>query len=671
MSQFQVSPGVGFSEVDLTTVVPAVSTTVGAIAGPFRWGPIGVPTSVDSETTLVKRFGAPTNYNPETWFSAAQFLAYGNSLLVSRAANTTDSANGVLTAVANIASAVANLSSFVVENRDDYELKSADFLDADPDIAYIAKWPGAIGNSLRVSICDSVQAFSSNIAVSNVSFTVGSNTGQLKFANTDVADAAWALLTEGDFLVVGNSTIGTQLVKISDLGAEPSGNTITLGLANKYTLHTDWTGATSVQRKWEFFNQVTQAPTTSPYVQQNGNTSAVDQLHLVVTDEDGLFSGTPGTILRVYQGLSRATDAKNADGSGNYYADVVNQDSQYIWWANDRTGVPSNTALNIASVNTLPASVSFNSGQDGHDESAMDFASLANAWDVFKDPDSVDVSLLITGKSREGDGDLGEQLANYVVDNISSTRRDCVAFISPPRSTVVNNVGNEAADIVAFSGVLTGSSYSFVDSGYGYIYDRYNDLSRYIPLNGGTAGLCVQTDILRDPWWSPAGINRGQYKNITKLAYNPKAQADRDLLFNNGVNPVMVQKGQGVVLWGDKTHLDQPSAFDAINVRRLFIVLEKAISIAAKSFLFEFNDSVTQATFVNMVNPYLRDIKGRRGITDFKVVCDDSNNTPEVVDSNRFVGDIYIKPARAIRFIQLNFVAVRDGVTFEEIVGQI
>jgi phage tail sheath protein FI len=292
---------------------------------------------------------------------------------------------------------------------------------------------------------------------------------------------------------------------------------------------------------------------------------------------------------------------------------------------------------------------------------------LATAADIFSDAKSVDVSFLISGKAV---GANGTQFANYLIDNLAETRKDCVVFVSPERSDVVGAAvdGIQADNVVAFRNNLRSSSYAFLDSGYKYVYDKYNDVSRYVPLNGDIAGLAARTDDVRDPWWSPAGFNRGQVKNVIKLAWNPN-QAERDLLYTNDVNPVVNFQGQGTVLYGDKTTLGRPSAFDRINVRRLFIVLEKTLATAAQSTLFEFNDEFTRAQFKNLVEPFLRDVQGRRGIYDFKVVCDETNNTPEVIDSNRFVGDIYIKPAKSINFIQLNFVAVRSGVEFNEIVG--
>jgi len=340
-----------------------------------------------------------------------------------------------------------------------------------------------------------------------------------------------------------------------------------------------------------------------------------------------------------------------------------------LWWFKDNGNASSNTAANMSSVdvNAKPTTKSLAGGSDGGGEANIAFTYLAAAYDKFASAEEVDISLVLTGKARGGT--YGEQLANYLIDNVAEVRKDCVVFASPERGDTVGVTTGQAENIVEFRNALRSSSYGVLDSGYKYAYDRYNDVYRYVPLNGDTAGLCVRTDNIRDPWFSPAGFNRGQIKNIVKLAYNPD-KADRDTLYKAGVNPVVTFPGQGTVLFGDKTLLAKPSAFDRINVRRLFIVLEKAIATAAKFTLFEFNDDFTRAQFRNLVEPYLHEIQGRRGIYDFKVVCDTTNNTPEVIDSNQFVGDIYIKPARAINFIQLNFVAVRTGVEFSEVVGQ-
>lgn len=564
-------------------------------------------------------------------------------------------------------------------------------------VEYIAKYPGSLGNSLKISVCDSANAFSSTldpwgvagVSKSNagINFVVGSNTATVWVANSgpfadpnnSTAGAANAVLTflttklsVGDILRAGNTEIGFQDLKITGLAANATysgGNTtFEVNLAANYGLSVNFY-ANSVTRNWEYYNNVERAPGQSEYVGDFGNNSANDELHIIVADEDGKFTGVPGTVLEVFQGLSRASDAKTEDGATLYYKTVINDNSNYVWWAKDRSGAATNTALSItSSINSKPMTASFGGGQDGSNENNVAINVLTKAYDRFRSTEEIDVSLILQGKARGGTN--GGQLANYLIDNIAEYRKDCVVFVSPDRGDVVNNIAkDEAQDIVQFRNSLSSTSYAVLDSGYKYQYDKYNDVYRYLPLNGDIAGLAVRTDNLRDPWWSPAGFNRGQIKNIIRLAYNPQ-KADRDILYKSDINPVCVFPGQGTVLFGDKTILGKPSAFDRINVRRLFIVLEKAIATAAKFTLFEFNDEFTRAQFRNLVEPFLRDVQGRRGIYDFRVVCDETNNTPEVIDRNEFIGDIYIKPARSINFIQLNFVAVRTGVEFSEIVGK-
>lgn len=702
---FQVSPGVNVSEIDLTTVVPAVSTTEGAISGVFRWGPVDKRVLVDSESTLVARFGKPSNHNAETFFTAANFLSYGNKLFVVRTANTTDAtgASGVLTAIANTG-AIASNTNLIIKNDDliDDSTVLAN-LATESAAKFVARYPGALGNSLKVSVCDTPNTFfsntsltggdanlSSNGQVTTIVANTGSNTVTFYIGQSGTGTISEAvaraniiknLITAGDLIELGNTTIGTQLLKVSTIGGVVNTATqafFSVTTETKFTL-TDF-GNTAVanvattpsgylKRYWEHAFSVDGAPGTSTYGSNFGNASAVDEVHVVVSDEDGLFTGVPGSVIEVYQGLSRATNAKSDDGSTIYVKDVINQNSKYVYYTNDRVTGYTNTAVNMASLaNNLPMSLSFVAGSDGLDEANVPLVELTSGYDLFKSAEDVDISLVLQGKARGGTS--GTVLANYLIDNIAEARKDCVVFVSPDKSDVVLNAGaDEAEDVVDFRNNLTSTSYAVLDSGYKYQYDKYNDVYRYIPLNGDVAGLCVRTDDTRDPWFSPAGFNRGIIKNSVKLAVNPN-KAQRDLLYKNGVNPVVTFPGQGTLLFGDKTLLAKPSAFDRINVRRLFIVLEKAIATAAKFTLFEFNDEFTRAQFRNLVEPFLRDVQGRRGIIDFRVVCDETNNTPEVIDRNEFVGDIYIKPAKSINFIQLNFVAVRTGVEFSEIVGQ-
>lgn len=680
-----VSPGVNVSEYDNTTVVPAVSTSVAAIAGVFNWGPGYERTLVDSENTLVQKFGKPTSNNYETFFTAANFLAYGNALYVVRAYG-----NTALNAIANTSTA----SAIQIDNYTQFKSN----VSIDSNVAFYAKYPGALGNSLKVSVCDSVNAYSCNLIVSGnatvnsgatITFGVGSNTASIVgLSNTSgqanvSANLVAAGLTVGDYIKAGNSTIGYQYLRVTAIttntsvetaavvnGYAYSTNGATISFAERYSLSTNLTMASnSTVRYWEYYNTAFNAPGTSQYVSDLGLTTK-DELHVIVVDTSGKFAGSPNQVLEVWRGLSRATDARAPQGGSNYYRDVIDSQSKYIFVGTANNNANTGLANAISnSTNVKPITLSFSQGADSTAESTIDVGPIALGFDLFKSKTDVDISLLLQGKAI-GNGAIG----NYIISNIVENRKDCVAFISPG-ANVINNA-DPAQYCVDFrtssanvSGLTYNSSYAVMDTGYKYQYDKYNDTYRWVPLNGDVAGLCAATDFSRDPWYSPAGFNRGQIKNVVKLNFNP-TQAERDLLYKNDINPVVIFPGQGTVLYGDKTLLGRPSAFDRINVRRLFIVLEKAISKAAQSSLFEFNDTFTRNNFVNLVEPYLRTVQGRRGIYDFKVVCDETNNTQQIIDSNQFVGDIYIQPARSINFIQLNFVAVRTGVDFNTIVGQ-
>lgn len=694
---FQVSPGVNVSEIDLTTIVPAVATTEGAIAGVFKWGPVEERVLISNEDELVNVYGKPTSNNHETFFVAANFLSYGNQLYVSRAAS------GAYNATVN--NDVLPVNNILIKGPNDYEANKATYDSVSYDnLNFAAKYPGDLGNSLKISICADADSYESVVkGYAGANSSVLSSNSQTTFsisvgsavANVSVrslVDTAYANIVAsdvvtkfnvGDLVLVGDTTTGTQYMQIASISSvynDPSVPnptslaSFTLTFTDTYkqksaftkTVAANTTAGDLVTRNWEYFNLVDAAPRTSNYVATRVNTTVYDEVHIVVTDEDGKISGLPGQVLEVWSNLSRATDAKSDQGNSIYYRDVLNNSSRFVWSTRDYLG-SSPTRDNFAALNIVgPQRFSFAYGQDGSDETSIDVANINRAYDQFKSAEEVDISLVLCGKARGG---IGETVANYVIDNICEVRKDCVAFVSPDINDVVNVPNLELTNITAFRNVLRSTSYAVLDSGYKYQYDKYNDLYRWVPLNGDIAGLCVRTDSVRDPWFSPAGFNRGNIKNIVKLAYNPD-KADRDVLYRAGINPVVNFPGQGTILYGDKTLLARPSAFDRINVRRLFIVLEKAIARAAQSALFEFNDDFTRAAFRNLVEPYLRDIQGRRGIYDFKVVCDTTNNTPEVIDRNEFRGDIYIKPARSINFIQLNFVAVRTGVEFEEIVGR-
>ena len=638
---FQVSPGVNVSEIDLSTVVPAVSTTEGALAGVFKWGPVDERVLIDSEETLVNRFQKPDgNLNPETFFTAASFLAYGNKLYVNR----------VISSAAK--NAVSNGSSAAVL------VKNADFIDSvslTSNDHFVARYPGVLGNSLQVSVCRSANDY---LEASTGTLTIAAGNNIATTSQNETTSGGTSLVNIGDKIKFGNSTVGIAYLEVT------AANSTTFTFKQNYTGAVDLS-TVAFSRYWKYWDQVRAAPGTSAYVTDKGGVG--DEIHVVVSDEDGDITGTKGQILEVYEGLSRATDAKTESGESNWWINVIKSQSNYVW-AKNAYGLAANTTAAASTALTTDNAIydSLKLGTDCAAEGSMSLADISAGYDMFKSAEDVDISLILQGKALGGTADSG--VAKYIIDNICEDRKDCVLFASPSYADVVNNIGGERDAIIAFRNALTNSSYAIMDSGYKYAYDKYNDVYRYVPLNGDIAGLAVRSDELRDAWFSPAGYNRGAIKNVVKLPYNPK-KADRDILYQNDINPVVTFPGQGTILFGDKTLLGKPSAFDRLNVRRLFIVLEKAISTAAKFTLFEFNDSFTRSQFKNLVEPFLRDIQGRQGIQDFKVVCDDTNNTGEVIDRNEFVGDIYIKPSRSINFIQLNFVAVRSGVEFSEIVG--
>jgi phage tail sheath protein FI len=560
---FYLSPGVYVTEIDLTTIVPAVGTTEGAFAGSFKWGPVDTIVTLGTQDEIVSTFGRPDANTFKSFYSAANFLDYARTLRIVRSANTVLSRN-----------AVSGSFPVYIKNRDSYELDYQNGQAPANSGIWAARYPGDLGNSLQVSL--------------------------------------WC-----------------------------SPNTV-------------------AYQSWEYADDFNGPPGTSVYV---GNVNgANDEMHMIVIDEDGRFTGVSGTILEKFSYISKAIDATNDDGSSNYYVNVINDRSRYVYVINQPVDNNVNWG-NTASGRTFTSdNTSFTKSLAGGVDAYANTGYLMQSYDKFKNAEEVDISLIITG-------DAPQVVSEYVIENLAEFRKDCVAFISPDFDDVVNNAGNEVTDCIDKRNMYNSTSYAVMDCNWKYQFDKYNNVYRWVPLNGDIAGLCVRTDYERDPWYSPAGFNRGHIKNVVKLAWNPTF-SQRDDLYKNGINPVCTFPGEGVVLYGDKTMLAKPSAFDRINVRRLFIVLEKAISRAAKYSLFEFNDEFTRAQFVALVEPFLRDVQGRRGIYDFRVVCDTSNNTPEVIDRNEFIGDIYIKPARSINFIQLNFIAVRTGVAFEEVVGK-
>ena len=638
---FQVSPGVLVQERDLTRIIPAVSTSVGAFAGEFRKGPLDEIVTVSSEQELVETFGKPDSNNFEDFFSAANFLQYSNALRVVRAQNS------------SIANAVASGSSFVIKNETDYINNYATGQGSVGEWA--ARTAGAWGNNLLVSICPSAAAYETTVvttlastpAVGDTQITVTSGTN---IAIGDIINFSTTAATS-DYNDGHEYRVTAKATNLITIVRHPSG---TGGLQRAIT------NGCNIRRRWRFYDQVAGAPGTSPYATSKGGSN--DEIHVIVVDEDGGLSGTANTVLEVYQKLSKASDAKSPQGDTNYYPTVIQTRSKYVYWMDHNSGgtnwgnTASGTTYTAVSTPTL---TSLQSGSDG---SAVTVAQKKTAYEKFLDSETVDVGLIIAGP--------GDSTHVDNVISIAEDRKDAVAFVSPERSDVVNvaNANTQTSNVVGFYNSIRSSSYVVFDSGYKYQYDRYNDVYRFVPLNGDIAGLSARTDLIADSWYSPAGFNRGTIRGAVKLAYNPN-KTQRDDLYRNRVNAVVTFPGQGTVLFGDKTGLSAPSAFDRINVRRLFIVLEKAISTASKFQLFEFNDEFTRANFRNIVEPFLREVQGRRGITDFLVVCDETNNTGEVIDRNEFIAEIFVKPARSINFITLQFVATRTGVSFEEVAG--
>ena len=816
---FQLSPGVAVVEKDFTSIVPAVSSSIGAFAGAFPWGPVMEPTTVGSENELVRRFGKPNDSNFNSFFTAANFLSYTNNLLLVRAdaghLNAVATATGGLQSVAITAAgsgytstsaapavtvstpdiavgvqatATATLSGGTVtaiavstagagyESAPTVTITTAagdtgsgatatavmttptisgsavsdtggeftctattitvgDLITLTGTISGTATITGyTTGTTYKVSAITgsgaSVTGFTltttGDVAiVTTAGTTTGltlSNTSQQTVASITVATAGsgykaapTVALSGGTpttaatlgavtlssstvtaITIVNNGT-GYSTAPTVTIDAPPSGTTATATAAistggvkimnGEEYLETYSNGAGVVGTwaakypgtlgnslkvsiadsagftGWTYEAEFDTAPGTSPYAASVGGSG--DEVHIVVIDEDGLWTGTAGTVLEKFSNLSKASDGKKSDGTNNYYKDAINTRSEYVWWMDHPTAVTGTTSWGATAAGstfkTLTA-VQNTSLSGGTDDYAVTDGEKQSAFSLFNNAEQYDVSLIMLGKASS-------TVAQHVI-GICESRLDCIALISPERVSngdiIIGATSTEIGYITEYRDALSSTSYAVMDSGHKYQYDRYNDKYRYVPLNGDVAGLCARADFTNDPWFSPGGLNRGQIKNVVRLAVNPN-KTQRDTLYKKGVNPVVTFPGEGTVLFGDKTLLAKPSAFDRINVRRLFIVMEKAIATSAKFQLFEFNDSFTRAQFKNLVEPFLRDVQGRRGITDFVVKCDESNNTGEVIDRNEFVADIFVKPNRSINFITLNFVAARSAINFSEI----
>jgi phage tail sheath protein FI len=717
---FQLSPGVAVVEKDFTSIVPAVSSSVGAFAGTFQWGPVLAPTTVSSENDLVSLFGRPSDAKAQSFFTAANFLSYTNNMLIVRA-DTINHRNAVVTQTGIVTAVTVSSGGSGYESTPTVTFSNPQTADGVTATGTAVMSGGSVtgipiisGGSGYTSATVSIgapQVAGGTQATATATVVDGSVT-EITITNGGSGYTSAPTVTisgDGTNAIVGTVTISTSSVTsitivnagsgytsapTVTISAPVSGVTATAtatitvggikinnsddylqnysggaGLVGEFAAQYPGSLGNSIKfsmmccsdlfATWEYRGEFDSAPGTSDYAA--GVSGVNDELHIIVIDIDGRWTGTPGGILEKFAFLSKASDAKKSDGTNNFYKDVINSRSEYLYWM-DHPAVGTNwgqPAANTTFVSgTLTATLS-----GGIDDLTATDGQLQTSWGLFADDTQYDISLLPLGK-------VSSAVATYVINNVCETRLDCVAFISPEdivTGDVVIGTGSAATNkIIAYRNALPSTSYAVMDSGFKYQYDRYNDKYRFIPLNGDIAGLCARTDFTNDPWFSPGGLNRGQIKNVVKLAVNP-TKTDRDNLYKAGVNPVVTFPGEGTVLFGDKTLLAKPSAFDRINVRRLFIVMEKAIATAAKFQLFEFNDSFTRAQFKNLVEPFLRDVQGRRGITDFVVKCDETNNTGEVIDRNEFVADIFVKPNRSINFITLTFVAARSAINFTEI----
>ena len=692
---FLVSPGVHVREIDLTNVVPAVATSIGAIASAFEKGPVGSIVNITSEEELIQVFGRPQNDSNqfENWFTAANFLGYTDALKVVRCES-------------GITNATANGAGLLIRDNDHYD---NDFDNGQGSVGeWVARTAGTHGNAIGVSICASASAYEQTA----VTTTSGAEAaGQTEISVTDAS-----VFGIGDIVNFGE----TGGFEYETTARDTSNNTITVKLlddVNGAGLQNAVSSGTNIRRRWRFYDLFDGAPGTSSYATERGRGTG-DELHIVVYDYTGEQSGfdvdangnrTNG-VLETYANLSKNINAKSPQGDSIYYPYVLRKQSGFVFWTDhNAAGVNWGTDID-AVVGSIVLNATDSSGTDagdniqledgsgdagnigmetgtgsysavntptkselggGTDDYAVTAGELDSGYGKFEDVESEDINLVLGGRGG-GAGDTSSSQDTHVtmLTTLVEKRRDCIALVSPFRSATVGVSSSitQTSNVVDAFDLCPSSSYVVYDSAYKYQYDKYNDVFRFVPCNGDTAGLCANTDNVADAWFSPAGYNRGGMRNAIKLSYNPK-KAERDQLYRARVNPVVNFPGQGVVLFGDKTALSKPSAFDRINVRRLFLVLEKAIATASKFQLFEFNDEFTRAQFRNLVEPFLRDVQGRRGITDFSVVADGSNNTGEVIDRNEFIADIFVKPARSINFITLNFIATRTGVNFSEVGG--
>ncbi len=719
------SPGIVVREVDLTIGrVDPVSGSIGALVAPFAKGPVNLPQLIENEDDLFQTFGKPysTDKHFEHWLVASSYLAYGGTMQVVRAddAPLTNSFVGAA-------------SSIKIKSSEHYNQLGYDD-NAITNVTFATKNPGSWGNGIKVATIDAradqiLTGINTAVGASGIQVGMGwtaAASGSLP--GSDGTTTTLDGIFKGVITEVGTGQIGTKFIShVSAAGVETKvdyqqngvyalGNTATIGIhtagqASAFNSQTsssekDWFENQAIQLtvgqlEWD---QLSNAPGTSNFAAARGG--RFDEVHVVVIDDQGTITGNAGTILEKHLNLSKATDAEFSVGSTSYWRKYLATNSKYVYGGSAPVGVTTiafsdngsgifeldddsgwdQKAENVnfsgsgSVTNTLAGGKDYNDGTDINATGALTSGldDIISGLTLFENTEETTVDFILMGSANYAK-DSAQALANKCIA-VAEARKDAVAFVSPYRqaflndssvgNVTVNDIDTVTENVKSFFAPVTSTTYGVFDSGYKYMYDRFNDTFRYVPLNGDIAGTCARTDINQFPWFSPAGTSRGAILNAVKLAYNP-GKKQRDILYSNRINPVMLSPGAGIILFGDKTGYGKSSAFDRINVRRLFIYLEDAISAAAKDILFEFNDELTRTNFINIVEPFLRDVQSKRGIFDFVVICDETNNTAAVIDNNEFVADIFIKPARSINFIGLTFVATRTGVAFEEVIGSV
>ena len=721
------SPGIVVREVDLTIGrVDPVSGSVGAIVAPFAKGPVDLPQLIENEDDLLDTFGRPYSVDKhyEHWMVASSYLAYGGTLRVSRA-DDQQLKNAFVGAASSIK--IKSTEHYEQLGYDENAITNVTVAARNP-----GTWANGIKVAIIDGRADQIltsTGIGTDISV-GYGFTAAVPAGTVVAGagSTSLLDGYFqGVITE----IASDDQISVKMVKhvsaagtVTNVDYQQNG-VYALPNVGSIGIHTDATGSVNAplysrsytgEKDW-FENQsitlsvgslewdaLSNRPGTSDYAAARGG--RFDEVHVVVIDDKGTITGNAGSILEKHLNLSKAKDAEFSVGSPSYWRKYLFTNSEYIFGGSAPVGVTTIAfsdngvgqfeldadagwdqdadGVNFAGAGSLSLTLAGGLNYQGKTDltTAMSLYSglddIQSGYTKFENTEEYEVDFILMGSANYSK-EQAQALANKVIA-VAEARKDAVAFVSPYRqafltdntvgTVTVNDIDTITNNVVGFYAPITSTTYGVFDSGYKYMYDRFNDTFRYVPLNGDVAGTCARTDVQQFPWFSPAGTSRGAILNAVKLAYNP-GRKQRDILYTNRINPVIFSPGAGIILFGDKTGFGKSSAFDRINVRRLFIYLEDAISAAAKDFLFEFNDEITRTNFVNIVEPFLRDVQSKRGIFDYVVICDETNNTAAVIDNNEFVADIFIKPARSINFIGLTFIATRTGVAFEEVIGSV